>query len=782
MEPMPEKLDLDALVKSGKIQGSSKPQQSFSSPNIGSSRPIELVSVIEDDVVVDDTSSWSDSDEGNVVDGGEEVESEEEKEEVEVSASAASSVVKSLMDPLQIYGDLSANLNKYEARYDPASVKFDAAALLSGVHYATSYDKLRAALDALKSEIAKSGQNAQHGVILGIGMTESDNFDRFVATSNTVNAFRENVLSAGLGGGGTWCQQMDDGFAGTSKELETALQGVMDLRKQIRSHERILQFARRYRTVLKLPDTLKGLVSSPSGYLQAAREYRKAQRVLRGTSGRVFRSVLSELEDVAQKWKTSMYAVLGTEFTGGPSNVELVVESVRALREMGSAPDPAVYFAQQQHVHSQLRVTQNPSIAEAFKVLPALTLAYSKLGAGTTEGMGQAAVWGTVFDVCCEAVKANVNESNMQSLLVEAQQLWERVSQAVGSAKDKQPCHSVVAGLVYWLRQCVAQLITQRGIRQCGRMDGTPSEGLQLAVETIKQLIPVVGETVAVEVGLSCMCKCVDAIVHRCDVAVDAPTPADNAQKSYFGSDAADDVFLKCAVQARSLSQDGVAAIHQIAPNNACQSFIELCEQAVSRALRAFETRMMLRICAQVSHGVRADLLPHITSRLDARGALTRACVPSPNINSATSNTNPSSGSNSASSSSSGSLPSANANPTEKSTVPDWAEEALVALSVAAGCCERHGLVDIRSVVVERGAAGAVRAAEEALVSFSNALEKKVVARVMAGIRLIAEVSQSQVALQNAVSASKALGLKPPSVADDVARLSVLKRILSPNA
>lgn len=125
-----------------------------------------------------------------------------------------------------------------------------------------------------------------------------------MATSNTVVAFRKEILKAGLGDG-DWTQELDAGLEQARKEIGAVMEEVFARREQTRQLLRVARFVARYRTVLKLPETLRSLVSSPSGYGQAAREYRKAQRVLRGAAGPVFREVLSELEDVAAKWKVT---------------------------------------------------------------------------------------------------------------------------------------------------------------------------------------------------------------------------------------------------------------------------------------------------------------------------------------------------------------------------------------------------------------------------------------------------------------------------------------------
>ncbi len=217
-----EQLDLESLVRGGPIKGAAQPvsRSAASSrstpalPTATAATSSSSLGMFEDDAIVEDTSSWSSEEE---VDVEEDKESSEEAKKAEQGASSQQqqqpSEATPLMDPLGLLG----NLNLNDPRFDLGSVKFDAVALLSSVHYATSYDKLRAALDTLKA--AQGPQDKQRGLILGLGMIEGNNFDRFVATSNTVVTLREGVLKAGLGGG-QWTQAMDQGLEKTAKEIE----------------------------------------------------------------------------------------------------------------------------------------------------------------------------------------------------------------------------------------------------------------------------------------------------------------------------------------------------------------------------------------------------------------------------------------------------------------------------------------------------------------------------------------------------------------------------------
>jgi hypothetical protein len=164
MEPAVEELDLEALVKGGTIKpkrmSASLPPASQGSRNLPPAHvaiTAPVGTVFEDDAIVD-SSSWSESDEEDM----EEMDKDSSEEKTKPEASSP----QVLEDPLGILGNL--NLKQYDARFDLASVKFDPAALLSGVHYATSYDKLRTALETLKplhlQEEQKKGPS--------LGMTE----------------------------------------------------------------------------------------------------------------------------------------------------------------------------------------------------------------------------------------------------------------------------------------------------------------------------------------------------------------------------------------------------------------------------------------------------------------------------------------------------------------------------------------------------------------------------------------------------------------------------------
>lgn len=163
MDPVVEELDLEALVKGGTIKPKKVSVAPSGPPQRNAPPPPPLAvapdgTVFDDDAIVD-SSSWSESDEEGLVEAKEDNDSSEEKK-------PDISVPTDLDDPLGILGNL--NLKQYDPRYDLASVKFDPAALLSGVHYATSYDKLRTALEALKPQHLQ--EELQRGPSLG--MTE----------------------------------------------------------------------------------------------------------------------------------------------------------------------------------------------------------------------------------------------------------------------------------------------------------------------------------------------------------------------------------------------------------------------------------------------------------------------------------------------------------------------------------------------------------------------------------------------------------------------------------
>jgi hypothetical protein len=559
---------------------------------------------------------------------------EEEKAESEEEKLAAKETEemqkKTLVDPLGIQGDMASNLTlKYDPRYDLSSVKFDAAALLSGVHYATSYDRLRTALESLKSAQGPNQQQQEKGLILGLGMIEGNNFDRFVATSNTVTEFREGLIRAGLGETGQWQEETNQFLTEAEEEIMEVMESVFSRREEIKQLSRVVRFARRYRTVLSLPETLRGLISSPTGYGQAAREYRKAQRVLRGAAGPVFRNVLKELEDVADKWKASLYQVLSNEYLGGSAINEHIVEAVRALRELGSVPDPGIHFANHQNGYALQRLAQGPTVRDARKVLPALRLAYSNLGAGSNEGQGQDVVWGNCLESVCEAIKSVLSSGNVTpEILEEVEQFEGRVGDCVDGTRggrEKQACFVAVNGLVRWVREKLARQITLEGLEEAGSIPG----GLRVAVQTTKNLVPVIGEASAVEIGLHCLCKTVDLIVLNCDAA--ASSTADSTKQCtnlpLCGEESPEGVLLQCVKDTRTLQLDGVAAIRQLGSssgNVSCTEFVGLCRGAINRAFNGYISRISFRVRAILTSGFKLELEKGFQQKIDKKGSFSR--------------------------------------------------------------------------------------------------------------------------------------------------------------
>ncbi len=196
-EPAVEELDLEALLKGGTIKpkpsasssaaaSSSSGQQSRSAPSlqhVAASAPVGTV--FEDDAIVD-SSSWSESDEegGGAAEGEDNDKDSSEEKKPDTAASA------DLEDPLGILGNL--NLKQYDARYDLASVKFDPAALLSGVHYATSYDKLRTALETLKPLHLQTDQ--KKGVSLGITEVRLKKGKKKNTYIHTLTCFKKKIV------------------------------------------------------------------------------------------------------------------------------------------------------------------------------------------------------------------------------------------------------------------------------------------------------------------------------------------------------------------------------------------------------------------------------------------------------------------------------------------------------------------------------------------------------------------------------------------------------------
>lgn len=111
MDVQPEELDLDALLSGGPITGKA-PAGNLHPPRLRRMVRVESVDVVMDAELIDDTSSWSESDDVDMSEDAvvEEKEEEESSDDVETA--------KTLVDPLGIHGELTAAM-KYDARLDP---------------------------------------------------------------------------------------------------------------------------------------------------------------------------------------------------------------------------------------------------------------------------------------------------------------------------------------------------------------------------------------------------------------------------------------------------------------------------------------------------------------------------------------------------------------------------------------------------------------------------------------------------------------------------------------
>lgn len=292
MDVQTEELDLTALLQGGRV-AAKKSAPALGAPGAGPgsgpgpsggasrgpaqrnvpARPAPIV-VAMDEELIDDTSSWSESDEAGGAPGDEGAGApQEESDDGSGSDDDADAQSKTLHDALGIYGELTQSM-KYDARLDPASVKFEPAALLSGVHYATSYDKLRAALDTLRAQHAANAAASQ-----ARGVIDNDNFQRFVATSQCVA-----TLLHGPGAASARAQLAPGagpGAAAALARLRAALAAVMARRAALQQSLRMARFARRYQSVLALPQAVRRVAQSDDAGA-VVREWRRAQRVLRG--------------------------------------------------------------------------------------------------------------------------------------------------------------------------------------------------------------------------------------------------------------------------------------------------------------------------------------------------------------------------------------------------------------------------------------------------------------------------------------------------------------------
>ena len=444
-------------------------------------------------------------------------------------------------------------------------------------------------------------------------------------------AFREEIIKAGLGGG-HWTQEMDEGLERAHADIASVMKEVFERREETQKLARVARFVARYRTVLNLPETLRSLISAPSGYAQAAREYRKAQRVLRGAAGPVFREVLAELESVAARWKSFLFGRLASEFVGTSSSAEHIVEAVRALRELGSNPEPGVFFSQQQMMYALNRVNQSGSASgsevlhEVSKLLPSLRLAYGKMGAGASDSALHAGVWGSCLEQCCEVVKLAVKDGVAAGeLLADAQRFQEQVGECLhgsANAKERQPCYLAVSGLIEWLQNKTANHIRQECLRECG----SNPDPLPAVIRAVDRFAPVIGESGAVEAGLSCLCKSLDLIVSNCDAAVASPFASSWSESMPPEKGSPEDALLDCASSARRLLTNGVAAVtHSSSGQVATNSrgvFESLCVSAKDRALRGYVARMAFFVRRIVGSGIQEESREEFQNKLDGKGAL----------------------------------------------------------------------------------------------------------------------------------------------------------------
>lgn len=395
MDVQPEELDLTALLSSGRVTAKrhtgapTSPRPQPRPPPAAAAAPAHRMDPAE---LIDDTSSWSESDEDEAAPAPAPA-----PEPAEASDSDEREEGRTLHDPLGLLGELTATM-RYDARLDPGSVRFDAAALLSTVHYATSFDKLRQGLEALRAQLAASAPHQARGVI------DSDNFQRFAATARCVetllhsDASRVRAQLPAVAG---------QGSAAAREALQSAVTAVLQHRAALQRSLRLARFARRYHSVLALPQLVRRLAAADDAGA-VVREWRRAQRVLRGTQGPLFRCVLTELDEVAETWKASLMTRLAQPYylgdtgegeaapsagdagsaDGGaeaPAKAAATAErwaqrvegACRALKELGVQTDPWAHFAR-----AQCRNVQWTRLDAVTRLLPALRVAHSPLGGG----------------------------------------------------------------------------------------------------------------------------------------------------------------------------------------------------------------------------------------------------------------------------------------------------------------------------------------------------------------------------------------------------------------
>lgn len=557
---------------------------------------------------------------------------------------------------------------------------------------------------------------------------------------------------------------MDEGLERCRTEIASVMKQVFVRREETRKLARVARFVARYRTVLNLPETLRSLISSPSGYGQAAREYRKAQRVLRGAAGPVFREVLAELENVASRWKVSLYSRLGSEFVGSAGSAEHVVEAVRALRELGSTPEPGVYFSQQQMVFALNRVNQvghaSPSevLHEVHKLLPALRLAYSKLGAGAAEGGAlHSGVWGSCLEQCCDAVKLMIKDgARAGDLLGEVQRFQDQLGeclQGASGSKERQSCFVAVGNFLEWLRLKSASHIRLECLRECS----INPEPLPAIIRAVERLAPVIGDAGAVDAGLACLCRAVDLIVRNCDAAVSSPFTSSWNEAMPPEKKSPEDALLDCAVSAQRLLANGVAAVAHsrsgvVVPKSR-ELFDSLCASAKERALRAYVARMAFFVRRIVAENVAHEVREEFQNRLDGKGAMEETSFAPANQYSS----------------------AAPVALVERSLLSDWALEAVQLLIVVRSHVDGR-LAEDSPFVMKSLATSAVSIVEDVVENEREMIGKNLAMRFAVSVRFLADVlsfSDEAHLIANLII-SRTLKVKSPPAA--LEKASLLKR------
>lgn len=343
----------------------------------------------------------------------------------------------------------------------------------------------------------------------------------------------------------------------------------MAQREKLQDTLRMARFARRYHSVLSLPQTVKRVAASaPSDDASTVgREWRRAQRVLRGAQGPVFRSVLTELDGVSAEWQATLVARLAQPYAGplmgsglevssgdlrlskgtdssdgdesrlsqslsrdgrrlsvssqdgqsggvGGSSVvderwtQRVESACRALKELNSATDPWVLFARSQ-CRSVTSGGRWCTLQQVAAVVPALRVAWCPLGGGHDE-------WTAHFSMAVEQLKQAVAPS--LGALQHALQIQESINRACGTASAVSASWSA---LVEYLRCGAAKQILEGAMQVCGD-ERRQSQWKSTCADAEKQLQRVVSNELAAQAHAALLHCCVDTLVRT---RVDVPQP-----------------------------------------------------------------------------------------------------------------------------------------------------------------------------------------------------------------------------------------------------------------